>query len=121
MRNEEHLNARALMHWWAITAPRLGVNSRLLAAIPNGGHRHIRTAMKMKAEGVQAGMPDYFLFVPRRQFHGLAIELKAPKTGRMSEHQKEIRALLEGQGYEFCVAFGWDEARIAIEKYLGAR
>ena len=120
MRNEEHLNARALMHWWAITAPRLGVDSRLLAAIPNGGHRHIRTAMKMKAEGVQAGMPDYFLFVPRRQFHGLAIELKAPKTGRMSEHQKGIRALLEDQGYDFHVAFGWDEARTAIEKYLGA-
>lgn len=116
--NREHLEAVALMHWWAITAPRLGVDSRLLAAIPNGGHRHIRTAMKMKAEGVQAGMPDYFLFVPRRQFHGLAIELKAPKTGRMSEHQKEIRALLEGQGYAFEVAFGWDKAREYIESYL---
>lgn len=117
--NREHLEAVALMHWWAITAPHFGVDSRLLAAIPNGGHRHIRTAMKMKAEGVQAGMPDYFLFVPRRQFHGLAIELKAPKTGRLSEHQKEIRALLEGQGYDFHVAFGWDEARKRIENYLG--
>lgn len=34
-------------------------------AIPNGGHRHIAVAKKMSAEGVQAGVPDICVAVPR--------------------------------------------------------
>lgn len=120
MRHLEHDHAVALMRWWAYTAETVfGVDGRLLAAIPNGGHRHIGVARKLKAEGVRAGMADYFLFVPRNGYHGLAIELKAPiKTARVSESQRELKCLLEKQGYACRICYGWDEAREAIEGYL---
>ncbi len=121
MRDREHQEAVALFHWWTISSNRFGVDSRLFAAIPNGGHRHIGAAKKLKAEGVQAGMPDYFLFVPMGPFKGLAIELKAPITGRLSDSQKGIKRLMLEQGYDFKVCFGWDEPRKAIESYLSLK
>lgn len=123
VRHLEHDHAVALMRWWAYTADEVfGVDGRLLAAIPNGGHRHIGAARKLKAEGVRAGMADYFLFVPRGGYHGLALELKAPvKTARVSVAQKEISTLLQAQGYVYRVCYGWDAARETIEGYLGKK
>lgn len=74
----------------------------------------------MKAEGTQRGACDYVLFVPRQGYHGLAIELKVEKTGRVSPEQKTMIALLESQGYFVRVAYGWDQARQIIEGYMGA-
>lgn len=123
MMTREHFEAISFHHWWTITAESVfGVDPRCLIAIPNGGHRHIGTARKLKAEGVVPGAPDYFAFVARQGYHGLAIELKAPvKTARLSDAQKAMKSILEGQGYVFRVCYGWDEARIAIEGYLGVK
>lgn len=57
-------------------------------AVPNGGHRHIRTAAKLKAEGVRRGVPDLCFVLPGGRFAGL--ELKA-KHGRLSDDQKAFR------------------------------
>ncbi|MBK8127308.1 MAG: VRR-NUC domain-containing protein [Elusimicrobia bacterium] len=120
MRDREHLEAVSFVHWWNLFAERFGVSNRLLWAIPNGGHRHPFVAAKMKAEGVQRGACDYVLFVPRQGYHGLAIELKVAKTGRVSPDQKSMIELLKEQGYVANVCFGWDEARLVVEGYLGA-
>ncbi|RTL20741.1 MAG: VRR-NUC domain-containing protein [Rhodocyclaceae bacterium] len=121
--NEEHLAAVAFAQWWALTAGRFGVSERLLWAIPNGGKRGFRTAIKMKMEGVQKGAPDYVLMVPRGQFHGLTIELKRPKThlskqGTLSDSQKSMMILLREQGYDTAVCYGTDEAIRRIQDYL---
>lgn len=117
--NLEHGQQVALVNWWALEANRRGLDARLLVAIPNGGHRHPVVAAKMKAEGVRAGMPDLCLFVPANQYHGLAIELKAPsKTARVSPAQNEMMELLSEQGYLTLVAFGWEDAMKQILLYL---
>jgi hypothetical protein len=95
------------------TDPRLS----LLFAIPNGGHRHIGVARKMKAEGVKRGVPDYCLPIPRGEYHGLFIELKT-KTGSTSKDQKQWLQALTQQGYLAVVAKGADDAIAAIQKYL---
>jgi hypothetical protein len=87
---------------------------------PNGGKRDAREAGRLKAQGVMAGFPDLFLFVPRAGRHGLFIELKA-KGGRVTERQSEVMHRLKTQGYECKVCFGFDEAKDAILGYLGAR
>lgn len=119
MKNLEHQHAVNLMRWWAYTSSdTFGVDGRLLVAIPNGGHRHIGTARKLKAEGVRPGVPDYCLFVARKGYHGLLIELKEPTKGKLSPTQDEMIRLLSHEWYLCVVAKGWDEAREAIQNYL---
>lgn len=122
MNDREHQHQRNLFAWVAhakAAIPELD----LLLAIPNGGHRHIAVARKMKAEGVRAGVPDLLLPVPRGQYHGLFIELKAPKEpgqrpGRLSEAQYDWNRKLDAQGYWVETCYGWEEAKAEIEEYL---
>ena len=89
----------------------------LMFAIPNGGHRHIAVAKKMKAEGVKAGVPDIFLAVPAYNAHGLFIEMKVGKN-KLSQSQKEWRERLVNQGYLYKVCYGSEEAIEFIDWYL---
>ena len=90
----------------------------LLYAIPNGGKRSIKTARMLKATGVKAGVPDMCLPVPRYPYHGLYIELKRRKGGRVSEKQSEWLQDLMKEGYKTCVCYGSDEAICVIDEYL---
>ena len=117
MRHEiEHHHQCELIHWrdWSMRQiPEL----RMLFAIPNGGKRNIITAKKMKAEGVTAGVPDLFLAVPRGIYHGLFIEMKAPK-GKSTDKQASMQNHLTQYGYLVLVMYNWIDAKIAIEDYL---
>ena len=44
-----------------------------LFAIPNGGHRHKAVAVKLRAEGVCAGVPDLMVPEAHGGFNGLFI------------------------------------------------
>jgi len=57
----------------------------LIFAIPNGGHRAISTAKRLKAEGVVPGIPD--LHVPAWR---LWIEMKRVKGGKLSALKKTL-------------------------------
>lgn len=91
----------------------------LLLAIPNGGLRSKATASKLKAEGVRAGVPDLFLPVASRGVHGLWVELKRAKGGRVSPEQEGWAKALIEQGYCVVVCYGADEAIQQIRGYLG--
>ena len=77
----EHKIQVALCQWLAAVHT---VEYALTFAVPNGGHRHVAVAAKLKAEGVKRGVPDLFMAVPRGDKHGLFIELKTEK-GRPTE------------------------------------
>ena len=87
-------------------------------AIPNGGHRDIRTAVRLKREGVKAGVSDIFVAVPRGDYHGMFIEIKTEK-GRLSPAQTAFLARQARLGYSAVVAHGVREAIDAIAGYLG--
>lgn len=108
---------QALFRWLEIKSrkhPELG----LCFAIPNGGRRDRIEARHLKEQGVKPGVPDLFLPVARGLWHGLFIELKRQKGGRVSEAQRRWIADLERQGYRAEVACGWQEAAQIIEIYL---
>lgn len=86
-------------------------------AIPNGGHRHIAVATKLKREGVKSGVPDVCLPVPRRSYHGLFIEMKFNKNKPSAKQKDWIEALSE-QGYFVRVCYSWQEASECIVDYL---
>lgn len=90
----------------------------LMYAIPNGQKRDIRIALKLKEEGVKPGVPDICLPVPRGGKHGLYIELKRRKYGRVSPEQLQWLEALMREGYECAVCHGWEMARDTIEEYL---
>lgn len=113
----EHDHQAALFAWADLakaTMPELA----MLAAVPNGGLRHKAVAGRLKREGVKAGYPDVLLDVARRPWHGLRIEMKAADRGSLSAHQRDWIARLSAQGYLALVCHGWDEARVAVERYL---
>jgi len=86
--------------------------------VPNGSHRHIVTAMKLKAEGVKRGVPDILLLHAAKGSHGLAIELKKEKGGVVSAEQKTWIANLKSEGYAAHVCKGAGEAIQVLIDYL---
>lgn len=83
---------------WATAQSAYRPELRLLYAVPNGGHRHVRVASMLKVEGVRPGVPDLVLPVARGGFFGLYVEMKT-RTGRVSTEQKEWMARLAAEGY----------------------
>ena len=89
----------------------------LFHAIPNGGDRDVRVAVKLKAEGVKSGVPDMMLPVASGGFHGLYIELKVGNN-KPSENQAWWHGQLAAQGYAVFVCYSYPEARTVTEKYM---
>ena len=90
---------------------------RCIFAIPNGGHRHVAAAKRMKAEGVMAGVWDIFVAVPTDGYGGMFIEMKV-KPNRLTKSQQSFRERV-GDGYAWAVCYDWPEAVRAIGEYLG--
>src|SRR5690348_6356166 len=88
----------ALFEWAALMEPEYPFLG-LMFAIPNGGHRHIAVARRLKAEGVKAGVPDIFLPWASDGYHGLFIELKRRKGGTVSDEQADWHDALLQAGY----------------------
>jgi hypothetical protein len=85
----------------------------LIYAIPNGGHRAVSVAKRLKAEGVIAGVPD--LHIPEWR---LWVEMKRVKGGSLSLEQKAMIAYLEAIGHRVIVGRGAKDASRQILEHL---
>lgn len=112
----EHQEQCAVVSWAEISAHMYPALSKL-HAIPNGGLRHKRVAIKLKAEGVKPGVPDLCLPVSRCGYHGLYIEMKS-KTGRPTKDQKEWISDLTSEGYLAVVCKGAEQAIDLLQSYV---
>lgn len=97
----EHEEQREFVSWFRQTHP--GVR---IFAIPNGGHRSMATAARLKVEGVMPGVPD--LFIPA---WGLWVEMKRTKGGRIDEAQEDWHGYLTLNGYSVIVGKGCQDAK----------
>jgi len=104
----------ALIQWFDTQYPEL---KGRLYAIPNGGKRHITTAVRLKRTGSRKGIPDLCLPVPSLDFHGLYIELKI-KGGRLTTEQADWLHFLGEQGYMAMMCVGFESAKNTINEYL---
>lgn len=113
----EDAEQMAVMEW---AAYRLGMwpELRLLYHVPNGGSRNRIEAARLKAQGVKSGVPDLVLPVARGGWHGMYIELKRRKGGRLSEDQRRWLDDLQEQGYLALRCDGAQAAINTIEEYL---
>jgi hypothetical protein len=110
-------NEQITLFQWAVLHERKYPELKLLYHIPNGGKRYKTTAIRLKAEGVKAGVPDICLPVPRGKYHGLYIELKAGKN-TATDNQKQWLRDLTAYGYFTAVCCGWQAASDTIMEYL---
>ena len=130
MRQDEHELQKACVNWFGYQYPHL---KDLLIAIPNGGKRHVKTAAKLKAEGVKAGVPDLFLAAPvgykveangrkiiEHLSAGFWIEMKTEK-GVVRDSQKKYLDRLSEFGYSTVVCRSFEEFTKSIETYLGLK
>jgi hypothetical protein len=112
----EHKEQVALFEW-AKLAQNVYPVLKWMYAIPNGGHRHIAVAAKLKAEGVKSGVPDVCLPVPKNGFGALYIEMKAGKN-KPTINQIEWEGGLNEIGNKSVTCWGWEAAKTIIEEYL---
>lgn len=91
---------------WATVMERRWPELRLIHHCPNGGSRNAREAHNLRMQGVKAGIPDIFLPVARGGWHGLYIEMKRRKGGRVSVDQQRMILALRAQGYKVEVCRG---------------
>lgn len=116
----EHAEQVALISWWALAHKRYRLPEYSLMAIPNGGARHILTAVKLKQEGVRAGVSDLLLRVSENGYHALWIEMKI-KGGKLSDSQSRFIEWQRNEGAKCVVCYSWTEAKEIIEDYLKDR
>ena len=109
---------QSMLFSWAAMAAGKWPELALLHAIPNGGSRNLLEAVHLKQQGVKAGIPDIHLPVARGGWHGLYIEMKRQKGGRVSVEQKRMLLALREQGYEAVVCYGCEDAIKVIKEYL---
>lgn len=118
MAQSEHDEQKTLIKWWDYAALSYDVPACLLFSVPNAAKRTLAVASMMRAEGLRAGVPDLFLACPKPPWSGLFIEMKRSSGGVLSDNQKTMIQILQGQGYAVKVCHGWLEARTTIIAYM---
>jgi hypothetical protein len=88
----------------------------LIFHIPNGEQRALSVGVRLKKQGVVAGVPD--LFIPAWK---LWIEFKRKEGGTVSDKQRKIMDYLTRVGYTCMVAHGAEEASLKLLKFLKER
>jgi len=111
----EHQHQKALIEW-----ANLHVWGPLLVKITNEqkNGENFGVVKTLLSEGLRPGFPDLFLFLPKHHYHGLALELKAPKK-KPSENQLYYLKILGGHGYKTCVSDDLDYSMSKIKEYIG--
>jgi len=100
---------------WAFNHP---VLKDYILHIPNERKCSVAAGAKFKRLGVRSGIPDIYLPIPKKSYHGLWIELKRVSGSKVQDSQKDWIAKLKAQGYAVYVAYGWMEAKAILEDYL---
>ena len=90
---------------------------KYLFHVPNGGSRNAIEAKNLKRQGVKSGVPDLFLPLPNKTYHGLFIEMKYGKN-KPTQNQKEWIKYLNYVGYLAVVCYSAEEAINIIKKYI---
>ena len=104
----EHVEQREFVSWF-----RKNYDPVRIFAIPNGEKRAPSVALRLKVEGVSAGVPD--LYVPA--WH-LWIEFKRVKGGSLSKEQKEWRDYLLSIGDNWMLAKGFESGVSQVREFV---
>ncbi|MBA0182695.1 VRR-NUC domain-containing protein [Pectobacterium versatile] len=116
--HQAELEEQAALIGWADKTVIDGIKiGDYLLHIPNEGKRGPKAARDAKRLGVRAGVPDLFLALPRGEYAGLWIEMKA-KGGKLSAQQEVWLKRLEDAGYRAVCCFGFEQTVSEIKRFI---
>lgn len=108
-RQEESVLQRQCVAWFRLQHP-----NALIFAIPNGGSRHKLEAVKLKAEGVLAGIPDLQVILQNKVFF---IEMKTQK-GSQTPNQKQMQEKINSLGFNYFVCRSFEDFQEIIKTQI---
>lgn len=108
--------------WLVAECRKRGGAYESIFSIPNGGSNMNKpTQARLKREGRTAGIPDLFLPAASGRYHGMFIELKRTKGGKVTPEQVVWINRLREAGYCALVCLGYEAAIKAMEHYLAGK
>lgn len=109
----------AIFNWARyVSIPEGGMLFDYMSASANGGSRNLLEAKSLKKTGVSAGFPDISILIPRKNYHGMFLEVKREKVFHITEKQKEWIKRLNHVGYNAKIGIGFDKCKQYIEEYI---
>ncbi len=85
-------------------------------SIPNGGARHKAVAIKLKMEGLKAGVADMFWMLPNKHWNGIFVEVKI-KGNYQQPNQKQFEKIALAHKYYYAIVRSIEECDILLKKY----
>ena len=116
MKNEESKHQCAYFEVLQLNAVKYPELTWIYASA-NGGIRNIKTAVRLKKEGVKSGVWDVHIPLVR-DAPGAFIEFKI-KPNKLTANQTIFRDFMVKQGFQLAVCYDWESAVRFTEEYLG--
>lgn len=91
--------------------------SQYIHAIPNGGHRHVITAVRLKRTGTKKGVLDICWLKRTKHYSGFVCEVKRPGQ-KPTEEQENYAAWCKSQGFYTCLVYSLEDFQIHIQNFL---
>ena len=88
-----------------------------LFSVPNGGRRNKKEAVRLKRQGVTAGVSDIICLVPNDNYPFLCLETKTA-SGTQSKEQKQFQREVESAGGLYMIFRSAEEGINILKKYL---
>ena len=117
MYRDESIEQEAVVRWMEANYPRLVFSANISGTRRGTKLQRILNGKEAKRLGYRRGIPDITIYKAVGAYHGLMIEMKS-EVGRESDDQKQVRELLEAEGYSVKVCKGRLEAILEINKYI---
>jgi hypothetical protein len=97
---------------------RLAYPDALYCASAGGMWTSDSQRIKMARTGYVKGFPDLFIYEPRNEYNGLAIEMKKVKGSKIEPEQLQWQEQLRNRGYCSYICKGNEEAIKIIDEYF---
>ena len=123
MSEEQHhlaLVEYANYHWWRNLFFHIPNEQKLLSVAARSDKKlPFKILNKMKKMGVKKWMPDFFLMLPKGEFHGLWLEIKSPTVKKLPVAQKDFLEAAKAQGYYANWSNDLNKSIHCLNAYLG--
>lgn len=91
---------------------------RMFFSIPNGANKGFTARRLFKKTGLRSGIPDVLGCIAKQGKHGIFLEFKREKSGKISENQRRWQHDLRSWNYQVEVCYSAEEAINVVIDYL---